>query len=156
MKLILAALLALSQTAPAWAQPDFEVPPSPPGASAGSRLSGGANLGSAQMYAYVDQAGMVQAAQSKGTVACAYAGGSCRASIGRYQVHFARDVRNCSIQATLGSDGAYSVGAYAISASSWGNTYPDTVLVAVVSYSVAGAFVVDSPSDRPFRVAVQC
>ena len=59
---------------------------------------GGANLGSAQLYARVDINGSLINSASKGTLPCNENGTSCRisTSTNRYVVRFARDVSMCA------------------------------------------------------------
>jgi hypothetical protein len=106
------------------------------------RGSGGANLGSAQMYAYVAGDGTLDENRSKGTLPCTEAGGKCRSIQGRYRVNFARDVSRCAYSVTADGYGVLT------SAQQFGGG-PNTVYVGI-------NVVPSTATDIPFRLLVIC
>jgi hypothetical protein len=132
--LVFASLAALA--APVFGQQAPDTFPRAGNNTAAPKTSGGANLGSAQLYAFVNADGTVDAAKSKGTVPCP--AGNCRVQPGHYVVEFVRPIQNCTIQAT-----AYFSPRVAVA--QWGTS---SVLVGVTQNAVG--------TDSPVHILVIC
>jgi hypothetical protein len=99
MRLVSAAAIAaffLTTSATLAEPPRRSLPPE--FTAAQIRGSGGANLGSAQMYVTINSSGLVNPARSKGNAACP--SDNCRYAAGGYAVYFTRDISQCAISAT--------------------------------------------------------
>jgi hypothetical protein len=109
------------------------------------RSAGGANLGSAQLTAEFNANGTL--ITGKGLSACAETDGTCRNAVGKYIVHFARDISGCTAVTSRGGRGGFNQVGW--SSAAIGNTNPTLVYETVLNSS-------GSPVDGPFSLIVIC